>query len=68
MQNTFKGASFNWQCNLPETFKNTWLVSSGVSLTSWGEGASLAFNHTTKQIDNNRPNQPNKSLLVESHT
>ena len=24
-------------------FKNTGLVSSGASLTSWGEGASLAF-------------------------
>ena len=23
--------------------RNTWLVSSGVSLTSWGEGASLAL-------------------------
>ena len=25
------------------------------------------WDHTTKQTDNNRPNQPNKSLLVESH-
>ena len=23
--------------------RNTWLVSSGASLTSWGEGASLAL-------------------------
>ena len=33
---------FEYQKILPET-KNTGLVSSGVSLTAWGEGASLAL-------------------------
>ena len=28
---------------LPRDFENTGLVSSGASLTSWGEGASLAL-------------------------
>ena len=37
--------AINWYqiCISPRDFENTGLVSSGASLTSWGEGASLAL-------------------------